>query len=119
MYPYRPLIESALVYSGGTHTFEDVVAEVVAGNAQFWPAPTSCIVTRIIYWPRKTELEIWLAAGNQAELAAMTPLLERWAIGEGCTAFRLIGRKGWERSYLAELGWHNAGDIIMEKQLNG
>jgi len=115
--PYRPLIESALVYGSGTHTYDDVVAEVEAGQAQFWPAPTSCIVTTIDLQPRQTILQFWLAAGNMVELEAMVPKILEWGKEEGCTSARFLGRKGWERSFLVRDGWVHTGHIIMERSL--
>lgn len=116
---YRSLIESALVYAGGTHSYEDVVEAVGKGEMQFWHGPRSCIVTEIVPYPSRKVMFVLFAAGVQAELRAMTPPIERWARGEGCTLARLIGRRGWERSYLKDAGWHNAGDIVLEKELNG
>ena len=117
MEAYRPLIESALAYAGGTHRFEDVVATVEAENAQFWPAPTSCIVTQIDTQPHQKILVFWLAAGNSAELKAMEPLIVAWGREEGCTVARMTGRKGWVRSFLTDAGWHDTGYILMHKEL--
>ena len=115
--PYRLLIESALVYNGNTHRFEDVVAEVEAENAQFWPAPTSCIVTQIDTQPARKILVFWLAAGNSVELKAMEPHVIEWGQEEGCTLARMAGRKGWARSFLTDAGWQDTQYIIMEKHL--
>ena len=114
---YRPLIEAALAYAGGTHTFEDVVRAVEAGDAQFWPAPNSCVVTQIDDAPSRKVLHFFLAAGDGGELKAMEPGLLAWGRDNGCTLARLVGRKGWERSFLPDLGWHRSEHIIMEKEL--
>lgn len=117
--PYRPLIEAALAYGSGTHTFEDVVAEVEAGTAQFWPGPSSCIITQIDRQPQKTILQFWLAGGNQVELEAMEPPILEWGAEQGCTTARFLGRKGWMRSFVVREGWENTGYIIMERAING
>lgn len=114
---YRALIESALVYNGNTHRFEDVVAEVAAGTAQFWPAPNSCIVTQIDTQPARKILVFWLAAGNSVELKAMEPLIVAWGQEEGCTLARMVGRKGWKRSFLTDVGWQDTEYVILQKEL--
>jgi hypothetical protein len=115
--PYRPLIESALVYASGTHTYEDVVEACEKGEAQYWAGPNSIIITQIDHQPQKTILQFWLAAGNQKELEAMEPHIIEWGKEQGCTTARFLGRKGWERSFLAREGWTNTGYIIMERSL--
>lgn len=117
MEPYRLLIESALVYGNHTHTFDDVVREVEAGEAQFWPGPASCIVTQIDDQPQRKVLVFWLAAGNSVELKAMEPMVVEWGKEEGCTLARMAGRKGWARSFLTDTGWQDTGYIIMQKEL--
>lgn len=114
---YRALIESALVYNGHTHRFEDVVAEIEAGTAQFWPAPNSCIVTQIDTQPARKILVFWLAAGNSVELKAMEPMVVEWGQEEGCTLARMAGRKGWAKSFLTDVGWRDTQHILMEKAL--
>lgn len=114
---YRTLIESALAYAGGSHSYEDVVREVEAGQAQFWPGPTSCIVTQIDEQPSRKILQFFLAAGNSVELKAMEPGIIAWGQENGCTLARMAGRKGWARSFLTETGWQDTQYIIMEKHL--
>lgn len=114
---YRSLIESALAYSGNTHTYEDVVAEVEAGQAQFWPGPASCIVTQIDEQPSRKILQFFLAAGNAKELKVMEREVVEWGKEEGCTLARMVGRKGWKRSFLMDEGWSDTDLIILEKPL--
>jgi hypothetical protein len=113
---YRLLLESALAYSGGTHTFEDVVRDVESGEAQFWAGPNSCIVTQIDALPSRKVLLFFLAAGTREELKAMEPGIIEWGRTEGCTLARLLGRRGWERSFLTDVGWVKSDHIILEKE---
>lgn len=114
---YRTLIESALAYGGWTHTFEDVVEGVARGEAQFWPGPSSCIVTQVDEPPRRKILVFWLAAGNKDELRAMERELIAWGREEGCTLARMVGRKGWKRSFLMDEGWRDTDNVLLEKPL--
>ena len=114
---YRTLLESALVYAGKTHTYEDVVHAVESGEAQFWPGPNSCIVTQIDEQPQGDILHFFLAAGNSKELARMAPEVVEWGKEQGCVKARLVGRKGWLRSFLNEQGWSDTALVIMEKPI--
>jgi hypothetical protein len=115
---YRRQIEAALVYSGHSHDFDDVAAMVAAGKAQFWPGRTSVIITEIIVEPRHKVLHFFLAGGDLAELEQMTPIIEQWGRERGCTRASLVGRKGWDRTFLKRQGWTN-GLVVLEKSFDG
>lgn len=102
---FKPYIDAALVYAGGTHEFSDVEAMVEAGTAQFWPGVHSCVITQIDYQPRRRVFTIFLAGGNLAEIEAMTPLILQYGYEQGCTAATFTGRRGWERTFLTRTGW--------------
>ncbi len=102
---YRSEIESALKYAGGTHTYADVVAMVANGEAQFWPAPHSCMVTEIVRYPQRTVLNVFLTAGRLGEIQIMLPTILHWAVAEGCTSATFTGRKGWQRTFIRAQGW--------------
>lgn len=112
----RPHIEAALDYSGGTHTYDDVVKGVKDGSLVFWPGPNSAVITEIIEHPQKRTLHFFLAGGNAAELEAMLPGILDWAREQGCESASLTGREGWERSFLKRRGWEKKL-IVMTKEL--
>lgn len=101
----RPYIEAALEYAGGTHTVDDVLTDIRAGRLQLWPAPGSALVTEIVDYPQKRILNCFLAGGNLVELEIMAPVIEDFARSQGCTAVTLVGRRGWERTFLATRGY--------------
>jgi len=102
----RPLIDAGLVYTGGTHLFEDVAADIAAGRMQFWSSARSICITEILQSPRKKVFNVWLAAGDLGELRQMYPAVELWARQQGCTIATFTGRPGWTRTFLsAEEGW--------------
>lgn len=103
----RDLVEAALFYTG-THAYDDVVRMVEAGEAQVWAGHTSFVVTEIQMWPRHKTLHVFLAGGNQQELEAMQPSLAAWGRANGCTEATMIGRRGWERSFLPRTGWRSS-----------
>ena len=56
-------IEDALEYAQFSHTLEDVLRVVLAGDAQFWPESNAALVTEIIDYPQRRTLRFWLAGG--------------------------------------------------------
>lgn len=94
---YRELIESALAYSGGTHTFDDVVDLVATGRAQLWPAPRGVAITEIVLYPRKRVLNCFLAAGEMDQILDMVDSAIAWGKTQGCVSLTLSGRSGWQR----------------------
>lgn len=94
-----PWIEDAIAHAGGTHTLSDVEAMVRAGEAFFWSAPNSAVVSVIQDDPQRKTLLHWLAGGDMAELLTKRlPDVEAWGLSKGCTRALLIGRAGWERA---------------------
>jgi hypothetical protein len=115
----RPYIQAALRYAKGTHTYEDVVAAVERGDMQFWSGLSSAIITEIIAQPQCRVLNFFLAGGNRAELELLYPAVERWGRMMGCTRAAMLGRKGWERTFLTQKeGWHTTL-VAYEKELHG
>lgn len=100
----RPWIEDALAYSGGTHTFADVVNGIVDGRMQFWPAPRGCAVTEIVVYPRKRVLHVFLAGGDMDQILDMINSAVEWGKGQGCAGMTIAGRHGWQR-VLAKHGY--------------
>lgn len=115
---YRRQIEAALQYADGTHTFEDVVRQVAKGDLQFWPGPASVLITEILEHPQRRTLNFFLAGGDLAELERMTPSVLQWGKQLGCTRAIMLGRKGWERSFLVRTGWTLPPLVVLEKDLS-
>lgn len=116
---YRQQIEDALVFSGQSHTYDDVAAMVADGRAQAWFGPRTIIITELVVEPQHKVLHFFLAGGHGGELEAMTPIVEAWGREHGCTRATLVGRKGWERTFLKRQGWTNHGLVVLDKNLNG
>lgn len=116
---YRSQIEAALSFADGSHTFEDVRDLVEAGRMQFWPGPSSAIVTEVIEYPQHRVLNFFLAGGNLSELEGMTPEILEWGKAKGCSKAVFAGRRGWERTFLTRTGWAPSQLVVLEKQIDG
>lgn len=111
----RQWIEDALEYSGGTHTFNDIAAGVLANRFQLWPNHNSAVVTEIVVYPQLKDLHYFLAGGNLDELKAMRPVIEDWGKSVGCTRVTLAGRRGWERTFLKDEGYEPQWFILAKE----
>ena len=107
----RPWIEDALAYSGGTHTFEDVVAGITESRMQFWPAPRGCAVTEIVVYPKKRVLHVFLAGGEMDQILDMIDSAVEWSKTQGCASMTIAGRHGWQR-VLAEHGYRPVMTVL-------
>ena len=112
----RQWIEDALEYSGGTHSFDDIAAGVLAKKFQLWPNHNSAVVTEIVVYPKTKNLHFFLAGGNLDELKMMRPHIEAWGKSIGCTRVTLAGRKGWERTFLKDEGYEPQW-FVLSKEL--
>ena len=100
----RQYIDDALDYSGGTHTFDDIVLGVLSYRYQFWPLDDSCCITEIIEYPRKKVFHVFLAGGRLEQITALNEPFAKFAKANGCSSLTIAGRKGWEK-VLNKLGW--------------
>ena len=114
---HRKHIAAALEYAGGTHTLEDVRASVLDGSLQIWPGVHSVILTQVLQQPRKRVLHVFLAGGDLAEIKQLVPTLYEFGRAVGCSTISLLGRKGWERTFLTKADGWTAPLTYMEKEL--
>lgn len=102
----RELLAGALAYAGGSHTVDDVLALVAAGQMQKWEGLTSIVVTQINQYPRCKELYFFLAAGDMDEVKELYSVILAWGRSQGCDRAGFIGRPGWARSFVTkDEGW--------------
>lgn len=112
---YRQQIEAALQHAGDTHRLEDIQKMVDDGYAQAWTGERSIAVTQIVQYPTKKVLHFFVVGGDLAELQARYPEVEAYAKREGCSGMSLLGRPGWERTFLARTGWKRTA-VLMETE---
>lgn len=107
-----PWLDAALAHGGRTHELDDVLALVMAGEAQLWACEVAAMITVIEDDPLERRLLIWLAGGDlDALVQRLRPQAEAWARHAGCRRVVVIGRAGWERA-LAPEGYAPLARII-------
>lgn len=109
-----PWIEAALAESPQGHTPWTVAASLADGSGRclLWPGRKCMMVTEL----EGTSVNGWLAAGSLEEIALMTPCVERYAVHVGAKKATLIGRRGWERSFLRDRGY-KVNNVVLAKDL--
>jgi hypothetical protein len=94
----KPFLANALAESGGEYTVDDVLSEIEQDHAIFYPTKLGAIVFRVVRYPRKRMLRIWLAGGDMDScIDAMLDAAEFHAGQHECDGIEVVGRRGWER----------------------
>jgi hypothetical protein len=106
----RAWLQPALDDAANRYTFEDVIADVEAGEAHLWAFEKSTVVTRFLDEPAGRTFLYWLAGGDLDEIKEMEPHMTAWGQSQGATRKMLVGRAGWQRA----LGWKRVGVVLAE-----
>jgi len=108
-------IEAALAYSGGTHSFQDIVDGVISGRMQLWAGDSGCAVTEISVYPKKKVLHVFLAAGDMNQIIDFQDSAIQFAKMNGCDSMTIAGRSGWKR-VLDKHDWHEQF-VVLEREI--
>lgn len=97
----EPWLEAALATARDDRTLDDIFYAVVMGEMQFWPGRESAMVTQLLDHPNgRRECNVLLGGGTLDELEQMLVEIERFATANTATVMTVLGRRGWERSFL-------------------
>jgi len=111
-------LDAALHRGGDTLTLAEAKARVQEGLYQFWPGLDAAAVTQLCRGGEILELNVLLGGGNMATLRAMLPAIEQFGRDAGCSLITVLGRLGWQRSFLtAERGYKPIA-VLLGKPLN-
>lgn len=97
-------LKRALREAGDTHDLTDILADIACGQMQSFVWHESWAITRIIIFPRKKVVEVFLVMGDDADMPELEAQVKRFARLEGATMIRAMGREGWARR-ASERGW--------------
>lgn len=97
-------LRRALDAAGNTHDVGDILDLIRAGTMQSFVENDSWAVTRLVQCPRKAVVEIFLVVGDDADLPALETRIKRFAVANGATMLRAMGREGWAKR-APERGW--------------
>lgn len=92
--------------------FQTVLADLQAGKLQaFWtPDDTAIVLTEICTSPRRTFLNVFMAAGDRKNLFKLVPEVVKFARANGLTQAQAQTRLGWA-PLLKKRGWKKLSEI--------
>lgn len=99
--------------------FEDIERDVLGGLQQLWlvwngTEIKAAVVTRLVTINHEKICIIVACGGrDRAQWLPLIAEIEQFARDEGCSAMRIIGRKGWQR-ILAD---YKATYVVMDRKL--
>ena len=94
----KPFLANALEHSGNEYTVDDVLKEIQDDHAIFYPTRKGASVFRIVRYPQKRMLSIWLAGGDmKSGIDSILEAAEYHAVEHECDGIEVLGRRGWER----------------------
>lgn len=102
----------ALAHAGDTHTLADIEEGLASGRFQEWSAGRSVIITELRDTPQARFIHFFLAAGDLRELRPLAELALQWGREQGATRASFIGRFGWLRSFVRDLGFEERGTYM-------
>lgn len=113
----KPFLADALAYTG-LHSVDDVLEQVQDGSALFYPVRGGAAVFRVVEYPQKRVLLIWLYGGEMASnMEGVLGAADFHAEEQDCTEVMVIGRRGWERA-LKPHGFAHQG-VVLTKGIGG
>lgn len=103
--------KKALKAAGDTHTWDDVVALLKAGQAQAFWNDHGIWITEVLQSPRKCWLHVWIVAGELPGVMDLQPQVLAFAKERGAARITATARFGWKHVAKAH-GWKNAAVCI-------
>jgi len=110
-----PLIEKALLHAEGELIPEDIKQHLDEGDLRLWVALKgqkilAAMVTEIIEYPRKRIVRVITLAGKNMDMwYDFLPMIEGYAVKNGCSSLEAWTRKGMTRKLK---DWKHSYDII-------
>lgn len=109
-------LRQALAHAGDTYSLVDIEKGVASGRFQEWSAGSSVIITELRDTPQVRFLHFFLAAGTLTELRPLAELALKWGREQGASRASFVGRFGWLKSFVRDLGFTEVG-TYMEARL--
>ena len=110
-----PLIEKALQHAEGELVPDDIKKHLDKGDLRLWVAlegkeTIAAMVTEVIQYPRKKIVRVITLAGKNMDMwYDFLPMIEGYAIRNGCSSLEAWSRKGMTRKLK---DWKHSYDII-------
>jgi len=96
---FREPLLKALAQGYGSHTEDDVLVRIAAGDYKLWTWESAALVTYFVDYPRFKALNMFIYGGDLKELASKQAEVEAYAVRSGAKRCLAGGRVGWERVF--------------------
>lgn len=114
-------LQEALDAGGDLTPLWAIRETILSGHKQFWSLGSdgnAAMVTQVEDHPfNGRECCIYLAAGDLASLERLLPKVEAWAKASGARAMTVMGRLGWQRSFLTRAAGYTPLSVLYMKEL--
>lgn len=117
--PHRSAMLKAIDATHGTHTEDDVLAMILAGQLKLTTSEKSAIVTEVCKYPRLSALNAFLCAGKLSDILDHEPTLIALAKEHGCSRVTFGGLPKWEAAMCQKPngpGWE-VGGVFLYKDI--
>lgn len=115
----KPYMVAALKKSGDLYEISDLLAMIEKGRAIFYPVENGAAVFRVVVYPKRTRLNLWLIGGEVgagvAKLDAVMEAAEFLAKEHGCDGIECIGQVAYKR-VLKPHGYKQNG-VVLTREL--
>lgn len=95
----EPLTE-AISLMGGVTDFNGVRGDVAAGRLQVFATGGSILLAEVQQYRLAKVLQLCYGAGALHEMEPWFEKVLEWGKEQGCTKVVMVGRRGWERTFL-------------------
>lgn len=117
MRKHREQIEVALAYGHDAHTFDSVVASIIAGARDLYTLPNAVIIAEVGRYANFSVYHGFIAAGDLNEILAFDDQFIKEGRLRGCKFVSITGRRGWEPT-LRKQGWSHDLSILYKEVPN-
>lgn len=113
-------IQDALNACADPTPLEEVFRTVLDQEAFLWTWGDSGMIATVRDYPHPTnhrECLVWLGWGNLAVIEEGLQVIETWAKASGAKNMSVMGRKGWERSFLTKRSGYTPTAVLYTKEI--
>ena len=96
---YRPQIEDACSRGLGTHSFDDVVAQLMSGDYHIMEEGDCFWIAQVQQYPRVKLYHVFISGGKLSAVKAAIPKMRDAARAAGAAKLTMAGRVGWKRIF--------------------
>ena len=107
MNKWKPHIEKAMKSANNSHTFDDILRDVLNNRVHFYDLGDCCVLMLVENYPQHSVYHCFIACGAMQAIVDAEPMIRANAKELGCKYMTITGRTGWPKA-LKKHGWHHS-----------